>query len=325
MAKYKVTITDYYYENLENEKSEISKLDAILLDYHCKTEEDVISAAKDADAVIVQFAPITRHVIESLRKCRIIVRYAIGVDNVDVGAAEEHGIYVCNVPDYGIDEVSNHAIALLFACVKKINIAAGAVREGRWNYQEVKPLYRMRGRILGLIGLGRIPTMVAKKMSGFGLDIVAYDPFKNEDDARCAGVRLVSMEELLRTSDYISVHCPLYKSTYHLIDRNAFAKMKDTVIFINTARGGVVCEHDLIEALQNGKIASAGLDVCESEPISQDSPLLKMANVIVTPHMAWYSQEAIDSLQHKAAEEVVRMLNGEKPKNPVNQPKEPRG
>lgn len=320
MSKPKIVITDCYYETLVHEKEEAAKIGAILENYHVKTEDEAIAVAKDADAVICQFAPITRRVIESLDKCKVIVRYAIGVDNIDVQAAAEHGIYVCNVPDYSIDEVSNHTIALLMACARKLKIADQSVRSGRWSYTDLIPLYRMAGKTLGLVGLGRIPSAVATKMKNFGLQMVAYDPYQTDDYAKALGVTLVTLDELLETSDFICLHCPLNESTRHLIDSAAFEKMKPTAILVNAARGAVVCEDALIEALRSGKIAMAGVDVCEKEPIDKESELLKLPNAIVTPHVAWYSIEAVESLQQKVAQEAVRVLSGEKPLHPVNKP-----
>lgn len=315
----KVVITDYWYETLDMEKAEFAKLPGLeLSENHCKDEAALCELVRDADAVVCQFAPITRRVIESMEKCRLIVRYAIGVDNIDLDAATEKGIYVCNVPDYGIDEVSNHAIALLMALAKKLIPLSASVKEGKWDYVVTKPLYRMAGKTLGLVGFGRIPSMVARKMSGFGLDIIAYDPYIPAHIAAEAGVRLVELDELLKASDYVSIHCPLNAQTRHLISRRELALMKPTAILINTARGAVVDEAALIEALQNGVIASAGLDVLENEPIRTDNPLLKMDNVIVTPHNAWYSEDATLTLQRMVGEEVVRVLSGNPPKNLVN-------
>lgn len=320
MNKPKVVITDYYYESIHQEAAVMAEIGAELLDYHCQTEDEVIAVAADCDALICQFAPITRKVIESLEKCKVIVRYAIGVDNIDVAAAEEHGIYVCNVPDYGIDEVSNHAIALLLDCAKKLTYLAGQVKQGNCSYTIVKPLFRMEGKTLGLMGFGRIPRLVAKKMAGFGVHIIAYDPMMNEELARELGVTSVSFDQLLRESDYLSVHCPLTADTHHLFNEAAFRAMKPTAIFINTARGAVVNEEDLIHALEQGEIAMAGIDVTETEPIPVDHPLLKLDNAVVTPHAAWYSEEAVQSLQLKAAQEAARVLKGQPPLNPVNHP-----
>lgn len=320
MPKLKVVIVDYYYEHIEAERREIARLGAVLEDYHCKTEDEIIAVAKDADAVIVQFAPVTRRVVESLEKCRIIVRYAIGVDNIDVPSATERGIWVCNVPDYGVDEVSSHAVLLLLACARKLPILSRDVRQGNWNYNVAKPVHRIAGNVLGLVGLGRIPSLVARKMRGFDVETIAFDPYVTPESAAELGVRLVDMDTLLRDSDYVSVHCPLNDQTRHMFGREQFKRMKSSAVFVNTARGGVVNEKELAEALRAGEIAAAGLDVCEWEPIAPDSPLLQMDNVVVTPHVAWYSVEAIQSLQQKAAEEVVRVLSGAPPLNPVNSP-----
>lgn len=320
MNKPKVVITDYYYESIQQEAAVMAEIGAELRDYHCQTEDEVIAAAAGCDALICQFAPITRKVIESLDKCKVIVRYAIGVDNIDVAAAEERGIYVCNVPDYGIDEVSNHAIALLLDCAKKLTYLAGQVKQGNCSYTTVKPLYRMEGKTLGLMGFGRIPRLVAKKMAGFGVHIIAYDPMMNKEQARELGVTPVSFDQLLRESDYLSVHCPLTADTHHLFNEAAFRVMKPTAIFINTARGAVVNEADLIHALEKGEIAMAGIDVTETEPIPVGHPLLKLDNAVVTPHVAWYSEEAVQSLQLKAAQEAARVLMGQPPLNPVNHP-----
>jgi len=317
----KVVIADYYYESIHQEQAVMAELGAELKDYHCTTEDEVIAVAEGCDALICQFAPITRRVIETLTNCKVIVRYAIGVDNIDLKAAEEHGIYVCNVPDYSIDEVSNQAIALLMDCAKKLTYLANQVKQGNCSYTVIKPLFRMEGKTLGLVGFGRIPRLVAKKMAGFGLDIITYDPMVNEQAAKELGVTPVSLDELLERSDYISVHCPLMESTHHMFNKETFQKMKNTAIFVNTARGGVVKEEDLIWALENGEISMAGLDVTETEPIPMDHPLLKLDNAVVTPHAAWYSEEAVKSLQLKVAEEVARVLRGEDPKNPVNHPK----
>ena len=320
MAKWKVVISDYYYESLAQEREILTGIDAEILDYHCTTEDEVIQVAQDCDALICQFAPITRRVIQSLTRCKVIVRYAIGVDNIDVKAAEEQGIVVCNVPDYSIDEVSNHAIALLLDCAKKLTFMAGQVKQGHTSYVDIKPLFRMEGRVLGLMGFGRIPRMVARKMAGFGLKIISFDPMMNEAAAQELGVTPVSFQQLLSESDYLSVHCPLTPETRHLFNRETFEQMKSSAIFINTARGAIVKEEDLIWALQNGQIAMAGIDVTETEPIPKDHPLLQLENAVVTPHVAWYSEEAVLSLQRKAAEEVAGILTGQPPRHPVNHP-----
>ncbi len=318
MDKVKIVVTDYTYESLETEKKILSQQNVEFCDYHLKTEDQVIEAAKDCSVLVVQYAPITRKVIESLKNCKLIIRYAIGVDNIDLEAATECGIYVANVPDYGIDEVSTHTVAMILACARKLSETFDTVKSKLWNYALVKPLHRTLNTRLGLIGLGRIPSDVAKKMSGFGMDIVAYDPYAKKDYAQSIGVELVSFEELVTTSDYVSVHCPLTEETRGMFNASVFKRMKKTAILVNTARGPIVNEKDLIDALKNGEIAYAALDVMETEPIPHDSPLLGMKNVILTPHIAWYTEESIESLKTKLAEEIVYVLNGNVPKNLVN-------
>lgn len=320
MNRWKVVISDYYYKNLDQEKAILASVDAELLSYHCKTEDEVIQAAADCDALICQFAPITRRVIESLRRCKVIVRYAIGVDNIDLKAAEECGIIVCNVPDYSIDEVSNHVIALLLDCCKKLTYMAGQTKLGNTSYTMIEPLSRMEGRTLGLMGFGRIARVVARKMSGFGLNIIAYDPMMDTAAAQQLNVSPVSFQELLAQSDYISIHCPLTQETHHLFDRQIFEQMKPTVIFINTARGAIVKEADMVAFLREHEFAMAGIDVTETEPVPTDHPLLKLNNAVVTPHVAWYSVESVLSLQRKVAEEVAGVLSGQPPRHPVNHP-----
>lgn len=314
----KVVVADHSYESLDQERAILGAIGAELHEHHCRTEAEVIAVASDCDVLIVQFAPITRTVIRQLSRCRLIVRYAIGVDNIDVRAATEYGIPVANVPDYGIDEVSTHAVTLILAAARRLPETIRSVRAGQWSYARVKPLHRTQGTRLGLVGLGRIPSLVARKMAGFGLDIVAFDPYADPSHAASLGVRLVPLEELAETSDYISIHCPLNDETRGMIDLSLFRRMKPTAYVINTARGPIISQADLIQALREGLIAGAALDVLEQEPVEADSPLLGMDNVIITPHMAWYTEESIRTLQARVAEEAARVLGGGQPLNTVN-------
>lgn len=318
MKDLKIVITDYQYADIENEGRIAREAGIFLKSYHCKTQEEVIDVVKDADAVIVQYADMNADVISHMKHCQVIIKYGIGVNNIDVKAATEKGIYVCNVPDYGVDEVANHAVTMLLALAKKLPTITKALRNGDWSYDSIIPLFRLAGSTLGLIGLGRIPLSVAKKMASFDVKILAYDPFIDAKIAEENNVTLVDFETLCKESDFISVHCPLTAATTHLINKKAFQMMKKTAIVINTARGPVICEKDLIDALEQGEIAGAGIDVFETEPVSIDNKLLKMENVIATPHIAWYSEEAIQSVQSKAAQEAVNVLSGNCPLNPVN-------
>lgn len=314
----KVVIGDCGYENVDQERSMLEGAGHELVYCHCRTEDDLIACASDCDVLIVQFAPVTRRVIEQLRRCRLICRYAIGVDIIDIDAATEHGIYVANVPDYCQDEVSNHAVALMLSMMRKLPQISASVKAGRWDYTVAKPLHRTLGRTLGILGMGRLGTLVARKMSNFGLEIITSDPFIHTEYSQQNGVRRVDMDTLLHSSDYLSIHVPLTKDTYHLIDDEAFSKMKDGVLIVNTARGPVISEDALVRALASGKVGGAALDVVEKEPLSPDSPLRGFDNVILTPHFAWYSDESIRILQRSVAEEALRVLSGQLPLHLVN-------
>jgi len=325
MDRFKVVISDYNYESIEIERRIIGQTGAELLDFQCRTEDEVIQVAADCDVLIVQFAPITRRVIEKLEKCRLIVRFAIGVDNIDLSAATDYGVCVANVPDYSIDEVSTHAVCMILAAARRLPESIRSVRSLTWNYAAVKPLHRTKGTRLGLVGLGRIPTEVARKMAGFGMEIVSYDPFVSQQHADSLGVQLVTFDELVLSSDFISIHCPLTEETRGLFNLSLFRKMKRGAFIINTARGPIIRELDLIQALEERLISGAALDVLEKEPMDFNNPLLKMDNVFITPHMAWYSEESIQTLKTRVAEEAVRVLQGEQPLNLVNKTVVPRG
>ena len=309
----KVVITDFEYPNVDQERKIITKFGAQLHACHLKTPEEIAAKVEDADAVIVQYANVTKEIIARMKHCKMIIKYGIGVNNIDSEAATEKGIYVCNVPDYGVDEVSNHAIAMLMALAKKLPVVTKALKNGKWGYAPTVPLFRLNGSTLGLVGIGRIPSLVAHKMSNFGVKILAFDPYVSAEEAKKRGAELVDFKRLCQESDFISIHCPLTPSTTHLFNREAFRMMKKTAFLINTARGPVIEEDALVKALENGEIAGAGLDVFESEPIDKTNRLLQMDQVIATPHCAWYSEEAIITLQRKVAEEVVNVLAGNPP------------
>lgn len=314
----KVVLTDYEYKSVETERGIIEGAGHTLYIFQKKTEEELLSVVKDADAVITQYADINERVIAAMERCRVIVRYGIGFNNVDVDAAAKKGIYVCNVPDYGVEEVSDHAVMLMLALAKKLPVYSHAVKYGDWGYTSVIPLRRFCTSTVGLIGFGRIPQLVAKKLSGWGVRLLAYDPWGSPDAAAALNTTLTDLETIWREADFISVHCPLTKDTQGMIDLAAMKKMKNTAFLINTARGGVIREDDLLTALQTGQIAGAGLDVFEKEPLDRDDPLLNLPQVLVTPHSAWYSETAIAALQQKAAEEVVNVLGGNAPLHCVN-------
>lgn len=314
-GKFKVVITDSYHPKLSFDQEEFQELDVDVVLEKCKTEDDVIKAAWDADALMVQHAKISRKVIQRLEKCRIIARYGVGFDNVDTVAATEHGIMVANVPDYCIDEVSSHAIALLMACSRKIVQSNNAVKSGVWTYTVAEPIHRLTGQTLGIVGLGRIGSAAARKGVGLGFKVQAYDPYVFETDL---DVSFVDFDVLLETSDFVSIHAPLTDETRHIFGENEFRKMKKSAFLINTARGPIVNEKELYKALKTGEIAGAGLDVMEQEPPDQDNPLLTLDNLIVSSHTAWYSNDSRFLLQLETTRAVVAVLKGGKPRSLVN-------
>ncbi len=314
----KVVITDYEYPDIEAEKAIIRGAGHELADHQAKSEEDLMRVTRDADAVIVQYSQITRKVIDNLSHCRMIIKYGIGVNNIDADAATARGIWVCNVPDYGLDEVSTHAAALILALARKLPAADRAMKQGKFGNSHFRPLTRFAGSTLGIVGFGALGQLVARKLGGFSLRILAYDPFLNPERAGELGVEAASFETICRESDYLTVHCPLNKHTEHLFSREVFRSMKKTAYFVNTSRGGVVREEDLIAALEAGEIAGAGIDVYETEPPKADNRLMSLPNVISTGHVAWYSEQAITTLQRKVAEEVVNVLAGNRPFHPCN-------
>jgi D-3-phosphoglycerate dehydrogenase len=321
MKKWKVVVTDCEYEDLRFEENVMLPHKQIeLVSAQCKTEEDVISACRDADALINQYAPISRKVIEALDNCKVITRYGVGVNTIDLDAATEKGICVANVPDYCIDEVADHALALLLCWGRKVTLANHHVKQGNWDFKVTQPIYRLRGRTIGLVGFGKIPQALADKVKPLGLKVVAFDPFFPKHLAEEKGVTLVELDELCSLSDYISVHAPQMESTRGMIGEKQFSLMKKNTIIINTSRGPVINEGALVQALSKGLIAGAALDVVEEEPIAQDHPLLSMENVILTPHVAWYSEESAAEMRSKAAMGIVDVLSfGEYPKYLFNQ------
>jgi D-3-phosphoglycerate dehydrogenase len=312
-----VAVSDSVFPDLEPARKVVSRIGAELRLARDATPDAILAVARDADALLVTYAKITAEMIRQMKRCRIISRFGIGVDNVDIPVASEMGIAVTKVPDYCIDEVSDHAMALLLALVRKVAFANTRVQGGRWEMPSVVPIHRLRGTVLGLVGFGRIPQLVAPKAKAFGLEVIAFDPYIPDDFMKRAGVTKVEFAELLRKSDYISIHTPLAPETQHLFNADAFRQMKPTAYLVNTARGPIVDEKALAEALDKKQLAGAALDVVEKEPPS-NSPLLGRDNVILTPHTGFYSEESLLELQTKAAEEVVRVLSGEAPRNPVN-------
>jgi D-3-phosphoglycerate dehydrogenase / 2-oxoglutarate reductase len=309
-----ILLTDYEFDNLKYEEDVFAEsgLEIEFIKAQCKTEEQVIELARQADAILNQYAPISRSVIESLENARVISRYGVGINTIDLEAATEKGITVANVPDYGMEEVSNHTLALLLSWARKVPLLNNEVKKGNWDFKACVPIHRFNEQTVGVLGFGRIPRRFIEKVKPLGFKLAAYDPFVSAEDMAAVGVRKMELNEIIREADYLSVHVPLVKDTFHLLNAERFSQMKKNAVIINTARGPIIDEKALIEALETGTIAGAALDVTEEEPISIDSPLLNMDNVIITPHSAWYSEEAMVELRQKAARNIVQVLKGEK-------------
>lgn len=281
--------------------------------------EEKLRQVSNADAIMVREATVSRPMIEAMQQCRVIVRYGVGVDNIDSQAAKEKGIYVANVPDYGSEDVAEHALALLLAATRRIATRNRDVRDGQWGIGQREPMFRLAGKILGVVGFGRISRCFVQKASGFGFKrILVVDPLLTDEQASQAGVTRVNLDTLCREADFISLHAPLTPDTHHLIGEAELAKMKPSAVLVNTSRGGLIDEQALINALLQQRIFAAGLDVFESEPLSAKSPLLQMDNTLCTDHTAWFTEESVVELQSKAAHEVRRAFEGEHPLNWVN-------
>ncbi|MBI2940651.1 MAG: C-terminal binding protein [Chloroflexi bacterium] len=311
-------------DDLAYERRVLDPVGAELVQVQVTTEAEAIEAARDADVVMNAGYRVARELIASLRRCRGIVQCSIGYDRVDVVAATERNIVVANLHAYCIEEVSDHAVALMLACARRLLPMDRAVRDGTWQRgyydgrQAIGEVRRLRGQTCGIVGLGNIGRLVARKVAGLGFRLLGYDPYVRAEVAEPLGVRLVGLDELLRESDLVTLHVPLMVETCHLIGSAQFAAMKPTAYLVNTCRGPVVDEPALVAALRDGRIAGAGLDVFETEPLPLDSPLVGTANVVLTPHHAVYSQESMIAWRHHAVDEAARILGGRWPRGLVN-------
>ena len=313
-----IAVTDSPFPTLDPALAALKRLDPDVRMSKSASADDILAVARDADAILVTYARLSGDLLRQLQRCKAIGRFGLGVDNIDLAAAKEKGIAVNYVPDYCIHEVSDHAMALLLALIRKIPLSNSVVQAGRWEMPVVVPIRRITGTVLGLIGFGNIPRLVAPKAQAFGITVQAYDPFAKPEVFRAANVASVDFDTLLGTSDYVSVHAPLMPETRGLLNAQAFAKMKQGAYLVNTARGPLIDEAALVAALDTGQVGGAALDVVATEPLPKDSPLLGRNNVIVTPHTAFYSVEALAELQSKCASDVARVLSGEPAVYPIS-------
>jgi D-3-phosphoglycerate dehydrogenase len=318
MARFHVLVTDYAWPSLEIERRILGEVDAGLLVAERGDEAELLQLAPRADAILTCWKQVPVPVLEAAPRCLVVSRYGIGLDNIPVEQATRLGILVTNVPDFCLDEVSDHTMALLLACARRVVRFAGATRDGVWNLDAGRPMPRLRGQTLGLIGYGNIAQALIPKARGFGLQILAYTPRLRADALEPFGAVTNELEVLLNQADYVSIHAPLTDETRGLINAKTLRQMKPTAYLINTSRGAIIDEGALHQALVEGWIAGAALDVLAQEPPDPDNPLLRLDNAIITPHAAFYSETAIDELEAKAAGRVAQVLRGERPSNIVN-------
>jgi D-3-phosphoglycerate dehydrogenase / 2-oxoglutarate reductase len=317
MSRVLIAVTDSPFPSLDPAVAALKRLDPQLRMAKSASAEDILAVAHDADAVLVTYAKLPGELLEEFTRCKVIGRFGLGVDNIDIPAAARLGIAVTYVPDYCLHEVSDHAMALLLALARKIPFSNRLVQSGRWEVPPIVPLRRLEGQVLGLIGFGNIPRAIAPKAKAFGLRVMSYDPYVSATAMKALGVEATSFEDLLGRSDFVSIHAPLLPATRSLMNAAAFARMKKGAFVVNTARGPLIDEPALVAALDSGHLAGAALDVVAVEPLAADSPLLGRDNVILTPHTAFYSVEALEELQTKCASDVARVLSGETPVYPV--------
>ena len=278
-----------------------------------QTTEDITETVADATALVVDVqTDVPAAVFEACENLEIVARAGVGVDGVDIPAAADHGVTVVNVPDYCREEVSTHAVSLLLASIRRLNVYDRSVKGGRWDWADGAPIHRLTGETVGFLSFGQLAKATAEKLAGFNCDIVAADPYVEADEMAALGVEKVPLDELLETADHVSVHAPLTDDTRHLFDRDAFRKMSETAVLVNVGRGPIVEEDALVWALENDEIAAAGLDVLEDEPLT-DSSLADRDDVILTPHTAFYSEESLTDLNEHIGHDILSVFDGEEP------------
>ena len=317
MAGTVVAVADSPFPSLDPAKEVLLPLDA---EWRMATEptlDGILEVARDVDGLFVTYGQITAEVIGGLENCKVIGRFGLGIDNIDIAAATAKNITVVYAPVYCLDEVSDHAMAMLLSLARKIPFSNQLVQSGRWEMPAVTPIARLRGQTLGLVGFGNIPRQVAPKAQAFGINVITADPFIPEDVTKNAGVELVELDALLERSDYISIHAPMLPETEKMFNAGVFKKMKNTALLVNTARGPLVDTDALCDALDAGEIGGAALDVVPVEPLPADSKLLGRDNLILSPHTGFYSEDALRDLQTTVAKDVAAVLGGKEPKFPV--------
>jgi D-3-phosphoglycerate dehydrogenase len=314
---YRIVVSDSKIIDLDAGQTVFADIDATLKTTDARTPEALLATIGEADALIVDAGTqVTERVLTGLDSVQVVGRSGIGVDNVDVQAAHEHDITVVNVPDYCLDEVSAHALAMLLSCARKLPTLDRSVRSEEWDWNVASPVYRIQGQTVGLVGFGKIARHLTAKLRGFGVDMLVYDPYISTTDISGFAVTQVGFDRLLAESDFVSIHAPLTDETQGMFDADAFEMMPDHAIVVNTARGPIIDEEALCDALASDRVAGAGLDVRETEP-PDDTRLFDFENVILSPHAGFYSEASRRELTHTVSKDVVRVLQGDTPENPV--------
>ena len=308
MSKFKVVLTNNIFPDLDIENEMLSKVDAELVEV--TDLANLANEVKDADAVINTYAQMTPEIIGGMDKCKLIIRNGIGVNTIDVDACNAKGIMVANIPTYCIEEVATHAITLMLTLNRKIFLYNRTVREGIWDVKEGMKINSVVGATLGLVGFGRIPRLINDRAQALGMKVLAYDPFVTAENAAEAGATKAEMDQIIAESDFISIHCPLIPDTRGMFNYDVFKAMKDSAYLINTARGPIVNEPDLVRALEEGLIGGAGLDVLMEDKGQTEHPLYKFENCIITPHAAWYSETSILRRRTQTVDSVIEVLTG---------------
>jgi D-3-phosphoglycerate dehydrogenase / 2-oxoglutarate reductase len=313
-----ILVTDHVFPNLDPENAVLKGI-GTLREAGSVNDAELLELARDADAVLNTYRPLSAEIVEAMKKCRIIARYGIGVDTIPLEVATARGIQVTNVPDYCIEEVADHGLALILAFTRGIIRGRDQTRGGGWNVKSLRPLHRQRGRTLGLVGFGRIARALAHRATALGYEIIVSDPFLSDEAVRTGGARSVDLDTLFKESDVVSLHAPLTPKTRHMVNAGVLATMRPGAVLVNTSRGGLVDYEAVVTALRGGILGGAGLDVLEAEPPAGGStPICEVPNLVVTPHLAFYSEQALVELQRKAAEQIRAVLEGRTPDYPVN-------
>lgn len=316
MARYQIVVTDRRHDEYRIEEEALQKIGAELKICNCVTQEDIVRECAQADGILLDMAPMGKSALEGLEKCRVINRYGVGCDNVDLEAAAQKGIIVTNVPDYCAEDVSDHVLALMMTCLRRTAYKDRMVRQGEWNIPSYG--YRLQGKVLGLLGFGRIARRLAAKCSGFGFsEIMVYDPYVAEEECQKEGVKKAALEEVLSHADFLSLHMPVTPETRGMINKKTLSCMKQNAILINTGRGALICDEDLVEALKKKEILCAGLDTHNQEPLSLESGYLSLENVVLTDHTAYSTVESVKELKEKSVRNIIDVLSGRTPEYAV--------